>query len=220
MLMPFVAVSCASSPKLPPRSAGYVQKEEAAMRPSVNSLWTDGASLYEDNKARRLNDLLTIKVVENIKGSGTADTSTGRDSSITTGMDSIFGLSPQITGFDLLGKGKTFSPEVSGSMKDSFKGTGETARQGKLVGTITAKVVDVMPNGNLMIESRKEITINREKQILVLTGMVRPSDIGIDNVVSSDKVADAEVFFVGDGVVGDKQGQGWLIRILDKIWPF
>jgi flagellar L-ring protein precursor FlgH len=77
-----------------------------------------------------------------------------------------------------------------------------------------------MPNGNLVIESRKDITINREKQILVLRGMIRPEDIGNDNTVLSSRVADSEVYYVGDGVIQDKQGPGWLVRFLDKAWPF
>jgi len=88
------------------------------------------------------------------------------------------------------------------------------------VGTITAKVVEILPNGNLVLESRKEITVNNEKQILVFQGMARPEDIAMDNSIMSDKVADSRVFFVGDGVLQDKQRPGWLVRLLDKIWPF
>jgi flagellar L-ring protein precursor FlgH len=88
------------------------------------------------------------------------------------------------------------------------------------VGTITAKVVEVMPNGNLAIESRKEITINNEKQILILRGMVRPDDVAVDNTVLSNRVSDAEVFFVGDGVVNGKQDTGWLVKMVDAVWPF
>ena len=88
------------------------------------------------------------------------------------------------------------------------------------MGTITAKVVEILPNGNLVLESRKEITVNNEKQILVFQGMARPEDIAMDNSIMSDKVADSRVFFVGDGVLQDKQRPGWLVRLLDKIWPF
>ncbi len=121
---------------------------------------------------------------------------------------------------NLYGKGNTFSPTVNGAAKEDFKGSGATNRAGSLVGTITAKVVEVMPNGILSIESRKEITINNEKQILILRGMVRPDDIAVDNSVLSNRIADAEVFFVGDGVVQNKQDTGWLVKLMDKVWPF
>ncbi|MCX7991914.1 MAG: flagellar basal body L-ring protein FlgH, partial [Proteobacteria bacterium] len=93
-------------------------------------------------------------------------------------------------------------------------------RQSKLDATISAKVIEVLPNGNLVLESRKEIVINRENQILVLRGIVRPEDIQLDNTILSTKIADSKIYLVGEGVIGDKQGQGWLVRIIDKIWPF
>jgi flagellar L-ring protein precursor FlgH len=109
---------------------------------------------------------------------------------------------------------------VAAAFADDFKGKGATNRSGKLVGTITAKVVEVMPNGNLALESRKEITINNEKQILILKGMARPDDIATDNTILSSRIADAEVFFVGDGVLQEKQRPGWLGRIVGAVWPF
>lgn len=219
-LIGLVLVSCATTPELPPHPPKYVYQEEKRERPSANSLFYEGASLYEDNRARRLNDIVTIRVVENITGSGKADTSAGRESSLNTGIDDLFGLPLNLNTNNLYGQGKTFSPTVKGSMVDDFTGSGKTSREGRLIGTITAKVVEVMPNGNLLLEARKEITINREKQILVLRGMARPDDIGIDNTIVSNRIADAEIYFVGDGVIQDKQGPGWLVRFLDKVWPF
>ncbi len=86
--------------------------------------------------------------------------------------------------------------------------------------TITARVVDVLPNGNFIIESRKDITVNREKQLLLLRGVIRPDDIAGDNTILSSYVANAEMIYTGDGVVSDKQGQGWLVQLLDWVWPF
>lgn len=215
----FFFSSCATTPGLPPPPPKYIQ--EGKMEPSsINSLWSDTASLYEDVKARRLNDLVTIKVVENISGSGKADTNASRDSSLDAGIDDLFGAPLDFNYKNFWGHGYAFSPTAKGSMKDEFKGTGETTREGKLIGTITAKVVEVMPNGNLVLESRKEITINNEKQFFVLRGMIRPDDVAADNTILSSKVADAQVYFVGKGVVQDKQSPGWLVRLLDKVWPF
>lgn len=211
--------ACATTPPLPPPPPKYVYPQEVQTHPlpAANSLWHDSPSLYEDVKARRLNDLVTIKVVENITGSGTADTKASRKSTLDTSIPDLFGIPLSPT----LNKGRyTFSPTAGGSMEDDFKGAGSTTRNGKLVGTITAKVVEVLPNGNLMLESRKEITINNEKQILILKGMARPDDIAVDNTIVSSKVADAELFFVGDGIIQNKQRPGWLVRFLDKVWPF
>jgi len=208
------------TPTLPPPPPRYVYPGAEAAQPkqAANSLWRETASLYEDVKARRLNDLVTINVLENISGSGSADTAAGKKSSVDASMDTLFGL--PINSMSFHDRFNPLSPSVKGSMTNDFKGSGSTTRAGNLVGTITAKVVEVMPNGNLALESRKEITINNEKQILVLRGMVRPDDIAIDNTILSSKVSDAQVFFVGDGIVQDKQKQGWLVRVLDTIWPF
>ncbi|MEW6569692.1 MAG: flagellar basal body L-ring protein FlgH [Nitrospirota bacterium] len=212
--------ACASTSKLPPPPPKYVYPEEVLAPSTANSLWIDTASLYEDLKARRLNDLVTIRVIENITGSGKADTTASRKSAIDAKVDDIFGIPNNLNLENLWGKGHTFSPTVKGSMEDDFEGRGETTREGKLVGIITAKVVEVLPNRNLVLESRKEITINNEKQILVFRGITRPEDIAADNTVLSTRIADAEVYFVGKGVVQDKQSPGWLVRIIDKVWPF
>jgi flagellar L-ring protein precursor FlgH len=208
------------TPKLPPPPQKYVYQEDKGPRSSTNSLWTDRAGLYENVQARRLNDLVTINVAENISGSGTADTATSGKSTLEVGVDSMFG-SPLNFGLKNLWGGQTpFVPAAAGHANTAFTGTGNTTRAGQLIGTITAKVVEVMPNGNLVLQSRKEITINNEKQILILRGMVRPEDIAMDNSVSSGKIADAEVYFVGDGIIQDKQRPGWFVRVIDNIWPF
>ncbi len=225
--MVFFLTGCATTQDLPPHPPKYVYREEKVAQSSVNSLWHDTASLYEDRKARRLNDLVTIKVVENITASGKATTKASRDSSSDYALTDLFGMNKDfnIQNLPLLKdfyKGKTaaFTPSVSGTATSAFDGKGDTTREGKLIGTITAKVVEVMPNGTLVLESRKDTTINKEKQTLVLRGMIRPDDIQPDNTILSSYVADAEIFYVGQGVLQEKQNPGWLVRIMDQVWPF
>lgn len=205
--------------RLPPEPPKYVYQMEKNDR-SSNSLWNDRAGLFENVQARRVNDLVTIKVSETISGSGTADTASSRASSLDVGVDSVFGLPLNFNKTNMWGNANTFIPAAKGSAKSEFAGDGSTKRAGTLTGTITAKVVEVLPNGNLVLQARKEITINNEKQILVLRGMIRPEDIALDNTIASSKVADAEVYFVGDGIIQDKQRPGWLVRLLDNVWPF
>ena len=230
VLLIFVSITgCASTPssRLPPPPPKYVyQMEEKVTVPVANSLWNDSINFFEDRKARRLNDLVTINIVESLSGSGTADTSTSRDSSADYqlsnlfGMESDFGIQNLAVLNKAFGDNAKFDPSVKGSAKSDFKGKGDTNREGALIATITAKVVEVMPNGNLVLEARKELTINEERQILVLRGMVRPDDIAMNNMIMSNKIADAEVFYVGDGVIQDKQKPGWPVRGLDKVWTF
>lgn len=223
----FFLTGCATTQDLPPHPPKYVYREEKVAQPSANSLWHDTASLYEDRKARRLNDLVTIKVVETITASEKASTKATRESSSDYAVTDLFGMNrdfniqklPLIKDF-YKGSGAAFTPSASGTAKSDFDGKGDTSREGKLLGTITAKVVEVMPNGTLVLESRKDTTINREKQTLVLRGMIRPDDILPDNTILSSYVADAEIFYVGQGVIQEKQSPGWLSRIMDQVWPF
>ncbi|GAB6183173.1 flagellar basal body L-ring protein FlgH [Thermodesulfovibrio hydrogeniphilus] len=209
---------------MPPKY--YPEPQQNITSSSEGSLWKNKASLFEDKKARRVNDLVTIIINETTSAQKKASTSASRDSSSNYGLDTFFGMNtdfnihnlPIINGF--YKAGNIFSPSVSGSAKSDFKGSGDTTRGGTISGTITAKVVEVLPNGNLVIESRKEIFVNNEKEILVLRGIIRPDDISQNNTILSQYVADAQIFLVGEGTLGDKQSQGWLVRFLDKIWPF
>ncbi len=221
-------IGCATpAAKLPPPPAKYVSNLEVSEPDlTANSLWSDRVNIFEDRKARRLNDLVTINVSESLSGSGKADTDTSRESTLDYELTKILGMNPdfnlQNARFlkDLYKGGNIFEPSIESSSSSEFKGSGDTNREGSLIATITAKVVEVLPNRNLILEARKEITINNEMQILVLTGMVRPDDINSDNIVMSNKIADAKVYYVGDGVIQEKQSPGWFVRALDYAWPF
>jgi flagellar L-ring protein precursor FlgH len=207
---------------MPPKY--YATRESETVSPD-GSLWKDAASLYEDRKARRVNDLLTILIAENVSATNTASTNDSRDSSASYAVADLFGANTDfgIQGLPLLKKlypATKFTPTASGSSKSSFAGKGDTSRKGTITATITAKVVEVMPNSNMVVESRKEVIVNNEKQIVVLRGIVRPDDISTTNTIISTYVADAQIYLVGDGVLADKQSQGWLVRALDSVWPF
>jgi flagellar L-ring protein precursor FlgH len=222
----FMGCATAKS-KLPPPPPKYVEHtEDLSARESRNSLWVDHGSLFEDRKALRLNDLVTINIIESLSGSGKADTDTSRESELLYELTNFLGMNNDfnIQNWPILNGmyrgGNVFQPEIASKTTSDFKGKGDTNREGKLVANITAKVVEVQPNGNLVLEARKEITINNETQILVLTGMARPDDVSSDNVIFSNQIADAQVYYVGDGVVQDKQNPGWMVRVLDRVWPF
>jgi flagellar L-ring protein precursor FlgH len=210
---------------MPPK---YVETKERDTKTTEGSLWKDNASLFEDRKARRVNDLVTIIITETTTATKKATTNTGSDSSATYADPNIFNMDKKdfgIQNLPLLGKAlysnnSKFAPTASGNRSSSYKGSGDTARQGTLTATITAKVVEVLPNENLVLESRKEIMVNNEKDIIVLRGIVRPDDISTNNTVNSQFVADAQIYMIGDGAINDKQSQGWLVRFLDSVWPF
>ena len=109
---------------------------------------------------------------------------------------------------------------INASVDSSYKGSGSTSRAENLKATMTARVIDVLPNGNMLIEGRRNIKVNNEDQEIILEGTVRPRDIGADNVVNSIYIADARISYSGRGIISDRQSPGWLMNIVDKLWPF
>ena len=217
----FLSSGCVTpSRKLPPPPDPYVYDEEEPQKPSDGSLWIDGPGLFEDRKARRLNDIVTIEIFEKTSGSGEADTSAKKETTYQAGIDRFFGKNDEKFIGELIDNSPLKTYAVSTDYKKDFEGKGKTTQEGKITGKITAKVIAVQPNGNLMIDSRKEITINNEKQIIVLQGIIRVNDIFPDNTIPSYKVADAKLYYVGHGIVTEQQSPGLIGRILDRLWPF
>jgi flagellar L-ring protein precursor FlgH len=174
-------------------------------------------SLFADRRAKRVNDVVTIVVSENSVGGNNANTNTSRDTNTNANVTSVLGLESAI--LDLLRKG-TPNISVAGTSTNSLKGVGQTSRDGNLTATMSGKVVKVLENGNFVIEGRKQVTVNAEDQYLILTGIIRPDDIGADNTILSQYIADAKIVYTGKGVVDDKMRPGWLTRIVDWVWPF
>ena len=200
-------------------------KQELSSYCYEGSLWKDRSSaFYMDNKARMLNDIVTVNVDEISNASQSVSTKTSRDSSILANITKFLG-SPLDFGWEnFWGKDDTgtdlpFKPEIESSAKSSHSGSGKISGSGKLIASIAAKVIEVMPNGNLIVEGRKEVTIDKEKRFIILSGIVRPEDIGFDNTVSSSKIADARIEYTGSGVISDKQRPGIYHRIFDWLYP-
>lgn len=190
---------------------------------SPGSLWQGEGKhslLFADHKARRLNDIVTIRIVESAKGSKSATTQTSRETTHQTAITKLFGLPTDLGIRNLFGLGTAFSPSLDASSTSEFDGSGTTTREGTLTATLTARVVEVFPNGNLRIAGKREVVINNERQYLILTGIIRPEDINANNEVASTAIADAQILYTGRGVLDEKQAPGWLTRFLDKVWPF
>ncbi len=180
--------------------------------------------MYMDSKARRTSDILTIRIEEMSNVSQQMSTKTSRESNILAKIIKFLG-SPLDFGMDNLwgkddeGNDIPFKPEITSSAESSHSGSGKISGGDKLTARITATVIDVMPNGNLLVEGRKEVTFEKEKRFIVLSGIVRPEDIEFDNSVSSSRIADARIEYSGTGVVSDKQKPGVFHRIFDWIYP-
>jgi len=184
------------------------------------SLWQDNGPLSElfiDTKARRVGDIVTINIVESSSATNKASTKTGRKSSLSGGVDNFFNMEKRYPGTHPF-----FNPfaKVQGGLQSDFDGSGTTQRSGDLTAFITTRVVEVLPNGNLKIEGTREVKVNNEKQLIRLSGIIRPRDISPGNVILSTYVADARIEYSGSGIIHDRQRPGWMARILDIVWPF
>ncbi len=194
--------------------------EVEEVKPTSGSIYIDGlGDCYADRRASRLGDILTVNIMEQASASQQASTQTGRQSGADVDLEDVFGLPGNLGMTNFMGAGTAFSPSLAGDYKRDFKGSGSTTRKENLVATITVRVVEVRPDGNLHIQGKRMIKVNREKQLISLDGIIRPEDISPTNTIASTYIADANIQYTGRGVIGDVQGPGWLLRIMDWIWP-
>jgi flagellar L-ring protein precursor FlgH len=232
VLVAFSMSGCAGSKmagnpdeSLRPPAGALRQPENRGTAPEPSSvaegsLWRDNGRLgmmFANAKARQVGDIVTVRIVESSSATNKATTKTGRNSSVAGGLTNFFNMEqgyPSDRPF--------FNPfsSLGASLESDFDGSGTTARSGALNAYMTARIVDILPNGNLYIQGYREIRVNHENQVITLTGLVRPRDISADNVVQSTYIADARIAYSGTGIVNDRQQPGWLMRILDKVWPF
>ncbi len=181
-----------------------------------------GLALYEDIRAHQVGDILTIILSENTNASKKASTSTKKDTSLEMANPTLLGgaLSfslPRPFGNSL----KNRSLETSVSSAAAFDGEGDSAQSNSLTGNVTVTVAEVLPNGNLIVQGQKRMTINQGEEFVRFSGIVRPADINPDNTVLSGKVANARIAYVGEGMLADANSQGWLGRFFNgKWWPF
>jgi flagellar L-ring protein precursor FlgH len=177
------------------------------------SLWNDSGRFkytYGDPKARDVGDLVTVLIVEKTSAKSQAQTALKKSSKAGGGISALFGLNKSV--LDLT------NVQMRGSAE--HQGKGETGRNTVFTGQITAQVIAVQPNGNLVIQAQKNVVINGESQVLTLTGIVRPEDIDNTNTVTSDRIFNLQVTYTGEGVLTDAEEPGIIWRIITKLWPF
>lgn len=216
----FLLTSCASKqPRLVeiPEPLEDIKTAETSQR-TPGSLWdSDTNSMFSDQKARNIGDIVTIIISENSSASKQATTSTGRDSNMNAGIPNLFGLenSSLITDSNL-----DLNTLVGAEFSNKFDGSGTTTRKGNLTASLSAQVIDRYPNGNLKIRGGKEVMVNNEVQIIYLTGIIRTVDVTAANTIPSTKILNARISYTGQGAISDNQEPGWLMRTLDNVWPF
>ena len=172
------------------------QESPSAMTKTTGSLWLDTgrlAAISTDYKAMHVGDLITIVVSQNITANNAGSVSTQRNLSASSGISALPGQ------LKTTGVANLFSPTSAYSLA----GKGQAATTSSLTTNLAGRVVAVLPSGALVIEAERQLTMNNEKQVLLLRGMVRPGDIAANNSIASDAIANLELELKGKGVISE-----------------
>lgn len=189
-------------------------------QPNPNSLWRPGArAFFKDQRAGEVGDILTVIVnIQGEKAELDNATSRSRGAAESMGVPSLFGLESSIS--KVLPNSVDPSNLASANSSGSHKGTGSIKREETVKLRLAAVVLQVLPNGNLVIAGRQEVRVNAELRELAITGVIRPEDIRSDNTIDWDKVAEARISYGGRGTISDVQTPRYGQQIFDIIFPF
>ena len=240
LLVPAVAIAQAGDPGIPPSAgassslqssvhpggkmpaakpsalADYVHRMSARVPDPVpttpGSLWTDAgrlANLVADYKASRVGDLVTISVAQNLSASSTGNVSTNRAFSASSGITALPGQ------LKTAGVANLFSPYSTQVLNGKAQATSQTS----LSTTLTGRVAAVLPNGTLIVEAERQITMNNQHETVILRGLVRPGDLDATNTVTSNSVGNLEVEVKGKGIISEGTRPPnpilkWILRIV------
>ena len=180
--------------------------------PASGSIYQAGVSrtLFEDRRARYVGDTMTIAISENTSASTKSNTSVNRATSVSAAVPTITGL----PGKSLQGIG------LEATSANSLSGKGDAAANNVFTGTITVTVIEVLPNGNLLVSGEKQVSIGTGTEYIRLSGIVNPFFINAANTINSAYVADARIEYKESGAISEAQVMGWLARFFMSFLPF
>lgn len=166
--------------------------------------------LFEDRRARFVGDTITIKITESTTASAKNSNKLDKSNAQKASVSALSGL----PGKGLLGL------DLGATSSTVFSGKGEAANNNAFSGSITATVIDVLPNGNLLVSGEKQLSIGEEQEFVRLSGVVNPSFVDFANSVDSSKVADARIEYKSAGQISEGQVMGWMARFFLNVLPF
>lgn len=192
-------MSARPAPRFEPASANGAIFQSASARP-----------LFEDRRARFIGDTITITITE----STTASTKSNNK------LDKTNTASASVTALDRLPGQSLLGLNMGASSANAFSGKGEAANNNVFSGNITVTVIDVLPNGNLLVSGEKQLAIGHEQEYVRISGVVNPAFVDVSNTVASSKIADARIEYKSAGQISDGQIMGWLARFFLNVMPF
>ncbi|HLU07978.1 MAG TPA: flagellar basal body L-ring protein FlgH [Woeseiaceae bacterium] len=206
-----LAGGCSSMPEPDESYAPPPPAQPVAAPATPGAIYQSGGEvrLFEDLKANRVGDILTVRLVEQTNASKNANTSTSKSSSASIANPVIFGRPVTSDGVPIL--------EGSLGSDTAFDGAGSSSQSNSLRGDITVTVVERYPNGNLLIRGEKWLTLNQGKEFIRLSGIVRPYDIEPDNSLLSGKIADAQITYSSKGVMAAANRMGLVSRFFHSV---
>ncbi len=216
MLIAILLAGCATTSQTAQKTPDPLLATAAApVAPQNGSIYASGQgmSLFEDQKARNVGDVLTILLVETTTAKTSAATNTAKDSSSNVSAPTIMGMPVSIHGTSVL------SASLDSTHK--FAGSGDSSQSNTLQGNVTVTVIGRQPNGNLIVRGEKHLALNQGSEFVRIEGVVRPADIAPDNTIPSSRVADARISYTGEGTLAESNTKGWLSRFFSSpLWPF
>ncbi|APH73630.1 flagellar basal body L-ring protein FlgH [Aquibium oceanicum] len=206
------ALSAVGSGLEPASATAYAYPEPPAAPVKRFSLWDDEQSqLFKDARALSVGDILTVFISINDKATLNNESDRSRTSKRTFGIGG---------GYDWDGVGSSGAADFDLNSKSDSTGSGATARSENIRLSVAAVVTEVLPNGNLIIRGSQEVRVNAELRILTIAGIVRPADIGAQNSIPYERIAEARISYGGRGRLTEVQQPAYGQQILDIISPF
>ena len=180
--------------------------------PANGSIYQPGASrtLFEDRRSRYVGDTMTIVIAETTSASTKSNTNVSRATNISASIPTVSGL----PGKSLQGLA------LSAESENTLAGKGDAAANNVFTGNITVTVIEVLPNGNLLVSGEKQVSIGHGTEYIRLSGVVNPYFISTANTISSANVADARIEYKATGAISEAQVMGWLARFFMSVLPF
>ena len=224
-LLVLALVGCQSKPTRDPDYAVVRPTTEPLPAATSGSLYRVGYAtvLFEDVRARRVGDILTVTLDEATNAEKEAATGIKKNTKVSVPNPTLFGTLPQFNLPGVLPLASTTDNNLSfdASSTTDFSGDSESSQKNRLTGTISVTVAEVLRNGHLVVRGEKIMTLNQGNEHIRLSGIVRPADIRSDNTMSSTRIANATITYAGEGAPADASAIGFLARfLLSAFFPF
>ena len=214
-----------ADPKITMKPPSYVDEMPSQVNDNIQSnpgsLFGQGDNpLFADLKAMHANDVVTVTITEKTAQSSSGKKSLEKDSSsdLGAGITTATGGGPLGTVSNQLNKVGNIG--FTAGSNSSFAGTGTNTRNESFTTTISARIIKILKNGNYFIEGSRELLINGEKQIVQISGVIRPYDIDQYNNVDSKYIADAKILYKTEGEIDQTTTKPWGSKFMETVWPF